>query len=77
MTTQRWRPSGRPIYNHIAPLHFRDDDALSHKAHLATAQAAMPLKEMPVKESGKETDYPLSRFEQEAFSTAPISIPRQ
>ncbi|CAN7159117.1 hypothetical protein LJR098_000158 [Rhizobium sp. LjRoot98] len=69
VTTQRWRPSGRPIYNHIAPLHFRDEDALSHRPQSATA--AMPLKEMPVKENGKDLGYPLSRFEQEAFFDRP------
>ncbi|MDW5317812.1 hypothetical protein [Rhizobium sp. PL01] len=69
VTTQRWRPSGRPIYNHIAPLDFRDEDAFSHQPQSATF--AMPLKEVPTRESGMEPQYPLSRFEQEAFFNRP------
>lgn len=71
VTTQRWRPSGRPIYNHIAPMHFRDEEALADKLPPDATYPALPLKEMPIKEDGKDKDYPLARFEQEAFFDRP------
>ncbi|HTO30182.1 MAG TPA: hypothetical protein VL202_03220 [Pararhizobium sp.] len=65
VTTQRWRPSGRPIYHHIDPLHFRDENALSDKPALAS-HVVMPLKEQPITDG-----HSLSRFEQEAFFDRP------
>ncbi|WP_438749195.1 hypothetical protein [Pararhizobium sp. O133] len=65
VTTQRWRPSGRPIYHHIDPLHFRDENALSDKTALAS-HAVMPLKEQPI-----DDGHSLSTFELEAFFDRP------
>ena len=67
VTSQRWRPSGRPIYNHIVPQRFADK-AILLDAHLVTgSHAALPLSES----TDEHADNPLSRFEQEAFFDRP------
>ncbi|KQS96699.1 hypothetical protein [Rhizobium sp. Leaf386] len=66
VTTQRWRPSGKPIYHHIDPFAFRDDTVLSDPPSPRALHAAMPLREKP-----GANGYPLSRFEQEAFFDRP------
>ena len=70
VTSQRWRPSGRPIYNHIDPLSFRDETVLAKGPSGSVFHAAMPLAERPAG-SGSGMHYPLARFEQEAFFDRP------
>ena len=55
VTSQRWRPSGRPIYHHINPRDFRED---GQKADTPLD----PAVELRLDQAGR-----LARFEGEAF----------
>lgn len=55
VTSQRWRPSGRPIYHHINPRDFRED---GQKADTTLD----PAVELRLDQAGR-----LARFEGEAF----------
>ena len=57
VTSQRWRPTGRPIYRHVAPKEYRTDDGRGIVA------SALPLK--------PPGDGPLAQFENEAFFDRP------
>ncbi|WP_275790295.1 hypothetical protein [Pararhizobium gei] len=61
ITTQRWRPSGRPIYNHIAPAEAHDIAALSDLSADEAAHAAVPVR----------ADDDVLHFEREAFFDRP------
>lgn len=56
VTSQRWRPGGRPIYSHVDPREFASKPA----------PAAHPALPVALDEDGR-----LSRFEQEAFFDRP------
>ncbi len=60
ITSQRWRPSGRPIYNHIDPAAFFDPSALSDAPDGRAPHAALPLRR-------EAENCALAGFEQEAF----------
>ncbi len=64
ITSQRWRPSGRPIYNHVDPAAFFDASLLSDTFDRRAPHAALPLGL-----AKKQGD--LARFEQEAFFDRP------
>lgn len=58
VTSQRWRPSGRPIYHHVAPKDYRADGKTG-----ASVDPALPLR--------LDNDGCLTRFEDEAFFDRP------
>lgn len=74
VTSQRWRPSGRPIYNHIDPFNFRDLAVLPDIFPADAVHAALPVKEKEPEKSASEKTAkvgPLTRFEEEAFFDRP------
>jgi hypothetical protein len=59
VTTQRWRPTGKPIYQYIAPRDYAGDAAT------AGLHPALPLA--PLKDLGADAQRRIDRFEREAY----------
>ncbi|MER9410648.1 hypothetical protein [Mesorhizobium sp. M0589] len=65
VTTQRWRPSGRPIYHHIAPRQH------AAKRYRESPHPALPL--LPIADTDQTSFVEIERFEREAFFDRPDS----